>query len=204
MTHTASQFARIVQAPRHLRQPSGKEKCLVIPGTPTQADTPSFEANTRDLDDIRKPTAAATHKSDCGSETFERLFVYGTLMPDGYNFNRIEEFVLGSRPGRIHGSLVDLGSFPALLSGDGVVEGVLLDVRPAALEITDRIEVFRQDKGSSLYIREFVTVVFADGTSTVAWTYLFADPNRIADRPRLVVAHENGTPVHAWRSAHVL
>jgi gamma-glutamylcyclotransferase (GGCT)/AIG2-like uncharacterized protein YtfP len=58
------------------------------------------------------------------------LFVYGTLMPGHGNHRRIERFVLRARPGRITGILVDLGAFPALVPGDGLVEGVLLEIDP--------------------------------------------------------------------------
>ena len=72
---------------------------------------------------------------DCPDQV-TRLFVYGTLMPGHCNHHRIERFVHRARLGRIPGILVDLGAFPALVPGDGIVEGVVLDIDTVALAIT--------------------------------------------------------------------
>jgi gamma-glutamylcyclotransferase (GGCT)/AIG2-like uncharacterized protein YtfP len=87
-----------------------------------------------------------------------RLFVYGTLMPGHGNHRRIERFVLRARPGRITGILVDLGAFPALVPGDGLVEGVLLEIDPSALSITDQIEGYAPNRSDCLYVRKQVTL----------------------------------------------
>ena len=69
------------------------------------------------------------------------LFVYGTLMPGHGNHRRIERFVPSVfAPDESPASLVDLGAFPALIPGDGLVEGVVLDIDDSALAITDQIE----------------------------------------------------------------
>jgi gamma-glutamylcyclotransferase (GGCT)/AIG2-like uncharacterized protein YtfP len=114
-----------------------------------------------------------------------RLFVYGTLMPGHGNHRRIERFVLRARPGRITGILVDLGAFPALVPGDGLVEGVLLEIVPSALSITDQIEGYAPNRSDCLYVRKAGHVTLDDETQVTAWTYEFADPQRIRDHPRL-------------------
>jgi gamma-glutamylcyclotransferase (GGCT)/AIG2-like uncharacterized protein YtfP len=114
-----------------------------------------------------------------------RLFVYGTLMPGHGNHRRIERFVLRARPGRITGILVDLGAFPALVPGDGLVEGVLLEIDPSALSITDQIEGYAPNRSDCLYVRKAGHVTLDDETQVTAWTYEFADPQRILDHPRL-------------------
>jgi gamma-glutamylcyclotransferase (GGCT)/AIG2-like uncharacterized protein YtfP len=98
------------------------------------------------------------------------LFVYGTLMPGHGNHRRIERFVLRGRPGRITGILVDLGAFPALVPGDGLVEGVLLEIVPSALSITDQIEGYAPNRSDCLYVRKQVTVTLDDVTQVTAWT----------------------------------
>lgn len=128
------------------------------------------------------------------------LFVYGTLMPDLPNFRQIEDLVIDYQPGTTDGVLVDLGAFPALVPGDGVVRGVVLDVDRRALEITDRIEGYHPDRDHCLYLRREVTVVLKTGESVPAWTYFFADPDRIADHPRLVVDETDGIATFAWES----
>jgi hypothetical protein len=68
-------------------------------------------------------------------EQATRLFVYGTLRPGQLNFTRIDKFVVSCEPATIVGQLVDLGAFPALVKGDGIVEGDLLTLKPTALRI---------------------------------------------------------------------
>lgn len=131
----------------------------------------------------------------------ERLFVYGTLQPGFGNHRRIGRFVRASQAACVtEFELVDLGAYPAMVPGQGAVRGVLLDVEPAALEIADRIEGYAADRAVCLYLRQRVTVHLADGRSVEAWTYVFADPDRLARHPRLVVGEQDGRPLHAWPS----
>jgi gamma-glutamylcyclotransferase (GGCT)/AIG2-like uncharacterized protein YtfP len=128
-----------------------------------------------------------------------RLFVYGTLMPGHGNHRQIERFVLRARPGRITGILVDLGAFPALVPGDGLVEGVLLEIDPSALSITDQIEGYAPNRSDCLYLRKTVRVTLDNETQVKAWTYEFADPQRILDHPRTASASDQRREVvFAW------
>lgn len=128
----------------------------------------------------------------------EGLFVYGTLQPGEVLHNQIEGFVCRARTGVIAGILVDLGAFPALIEGPGLVRGVLLDVDAAAFAVTDRIEGFSPDRRRCLYHRIETVVHLDDGESLPAWTYRYANPSALADRPRLVVGEIDGQPLHAW------
>ena len=132
------------------------------------------------------------------SEITTNVFVYGTLMPGGSNYAQIEQHVIDCSPGTIDGVLVDLGAFPALLPGEGQVKGVVLRVHPIALEITDWIEGYHQDRERCLYFREKRMVQVDDGQEREAWTYFFANPASIVDYPRLVVDDCDGKPVFAW------
>jgi len=127
------------------------------------------------------------------------LFVYGTLMPRELNFRQIECFVIDHNAGTVEGVLVDLGAYPALLEGDGVVKGVVLNVDADALEITDRIEGYHPDRDRCLYVREEVVVQIESKEEITAWTYLFANPDAITDYPQLIVDEIDGTPVFAWQ-----
>lgn len=124
-----------------------------------------------------------------------RLFVYGSLKPREWNYRLIEEYVHQAVPGTVSGRLVDLGSFPALVPGRGIVQGVMLEVDEAALVITDRLEGVPH-----LYRRQEVSVTFTNGGQHTAWTYEYADHIRIADRPLLLVDHIKDVPVYAWRN----
>jgi gamma-glutamylcyclotransferase (GGCT)/AIG2-like uncharacterized protein YtfP len=127
-----------------------------------------------------------------------RLFVYGTLRPGQFNFIRIERFVVACEPATIEGELVDLGAFPALVKGDGIVEGDMLTLQPTALRITDRIESYRPKDRRGLYLRRAIAVTLAEGSKVRAWTYFFGWPERLADYPRALVGHRDGRPVLAW------
>ena len=121
-------------------------------------------------------------------------------MPGESNYRQIEDFVIDYKPGAIDGVLVDLGAYPALVPGEGIVKGFMLRVKQEALEITDRIEGYHADRDRCLYLREEVAVRFEGGQEAVAWTYLFANPSSIADCPPLVVGESDGMPIFAWRS----
>ena len=127
-----------------------------------------------------------------------KLFVYGSLKPGFSNYALIERFVHDARSGRIRGILADLGSFPALIPGDGLVEGVVLELDQAALAITDRIEGYAPKRDTCLYWRKQVVLELDDGGQVTAWVYEFAEPQRISGHPRLVAREIGGIPVHAW------
>ncbi len=133
------------------------------------------------------------------SEIETNLFVYGTLMPGEPNYRQIEDLVIDHKPGTIDGVLVDLGAFPALVPGEGIVKGVLLRMKREALKITDRIEGYHADRDRRLYVREGMVVQFEDGQEVVAWTYLFANSADVTDRPRLIVGESDGIPIFVWR-----
>jgi len=126
------------------------------------------------------------------------LFVYGTLMPGQGNHRRIECFVHRARPGRIHGVLVDLGAFPALIPGEGLVKGILLDIDLSALGITDQIEGYAPNRSDCLYIRKQIIVTLDDETRVKAWTYEFAAPQRILDHPRMPMQIIDDVVAYAW------
>lgn len=128
-----------------------------------------------------------------------RLFVYGTLLPGCSNYWQIERRVRDARPGKVNGVLIDLGAFPALIPGDGLVEGMVFDVDRVALRIADRIEGYRPSGGDWLYLRKKVVVNLDSGSQEPAWAYFFADVDRISHLPKLAVRQVAGTPVHSWR-----
>ena len=130
-----------------------------------------------------------------------RLFVYGTLIPGESNYRLIERHVRSARPGHIEGVLIDLGAFPALVAGDGIVRGVVLELDSEATAITDRLEGFHPGDDHSLYLRKEVMAQIDDGEQVTAWTYEFSDASNIEDRPRLVVSCQNSAFVYSWRTS---
>lgn len=132
------------------------------------------------------------------TDQVERLFVYGTLKPGYGNHARIADHVRSARPGTIQGILVDLGAFPALLHGKGIVRGVLLVVDAEALAIADFIEGYHPDQERSLYVRKKVEVDLDDGDKVDAWTYFYARSEQVQDLPRLHVGDDDGLSVYSW------
>lgn len=129
-----------------------------------------------------------------------KLFVYGTLRPGRSNHQRIARHVLRSQPGSVRGVLLDLGAYPALVPGDGIVRGDLLLIDESGLLFCDAIEGYApgRDRSRCLFVRTMTSVQLEDGDEDKAWVFEFADPERVADRPPLVVGDDDGVPVYAW------
>ena len=100
--------------------------------------------------------------------------VYGTLRPpqaatateDSRYFPAIAEHILTQRPASFVGAdLYDLGAYPAAVPGEGTLHGDLLQIEPAALSITDRIE------GHPTFFRRTRVTVQAGDDYVDAWVY---------------------------------
>jgi len=75
---------------------------------------------------------------------------------------------------------------------------MLLELDDKAMAITDRLEGFHPGDDHSLYLRKEVSVQLDDGQEVQAWTYEYANPSTIAERPRLVLDATLGKSVFAW------
>jgi gamma-glutamylcyclotransferase (GGCT)/AIG2-like uncharacterized protein YtfP len=129
------------------------------------------------------------------SDGLIRLFVYGTLRINRANYAAIARYVVDIEPATVRGILLDMGSFPAMVPGTGIVEGELLTVQPEVLRITDRIE----GVAHGFYQRRRVKARRQHGSVVWAWAYFYANPTKIADYPRLIIDYQNSVPVFAWR-----
>jgi gamma-glutamylcyclotransferase (GGCT)/AIG2-like uncharacterized protein YtfP len=117
----------------------------------------------------------------------EHLFVYGTLRPprpdtpadDVRYYPQIAAAIRHHTPATLTGAtLYDMGPYPALVPGEGVVRGDLLQLDAATLAVADRIEGH-----PAYYRRGAVTVQTADGEMT-AWVY-WAPPGLTTGKPRI-------------------
>jgi gamma-glutamylcyclotransferase (GGCT)/AIG2-like uncharacterized protein YtfP len=96
------------------------------------------------------------------------LFVYGTLKRGESRHWILHDFPFLGRARAEGFVLYDLGPFPAMVLGDGVVYGEVYEVSDEALKALDFVE------GSPfLYRRELIDVVFEDGVSLKAWAYVY-------------------------------
>lgn len=104
-----------------------------------------------------------------------RLFVYGTLLP-GLCLHHAMQGSTSLGRGRIEGLLYNLGSYPAVIPGSGIVWGEVFEVNPEVLVALDAIEAFYPDAPAdkSEYIREEITVHMGEPTiESTAFFYRF-------------------------------
>jgi gamma-glutamylcyclotransferase (GGCT)/AIG2-like uncharacterized protein YtfP len=102
------------------------------------------------------------------------LFVYGTLRPSfGGESSTLVRHITTEGPATARGLLYDLGSYPGMIHGDGIVHGDVLRIANRAdLEALDRYE--ECDGPWPLFQRERIEVLRGEGTPTLAWAYLYA------------------------------
>ena len=104
------------------------------------------------------------------------LFIYGTLMPG----LRLEGQMQGARfvgAAQVPGRLVDVGRYPGLLVGDGLVTGEVYEVDAAHLARLDAVEdMVPGDRFASQYWREGVTVASGPLQGQPVQTYVYNRP----------------------------
>ena len=114
-----------------------------------------------------------------GPDVPDRLFAYGTLMA-GFVRHRLLGPAALEAPGRVRGSLLDLGGYPGVVLDDGGwVQGELYRVPDLAARLArlDRAEGYDPaDQAGSLYLRRRGVVHVADGPPRDAWLYVYNGP----------------------------
>jgi gamma-glutamylcyclotransferase (GGCT)/AIG2-like uncharacterized protein YtfP len=127
------------------------------------------------------------------------IFVYGTLQQGEVRSNRWPHAPEKIEPATIRGQIRDLGPYPALIDGDGIVSGELWTIGAGkfdeTIRVLDEIEGYGNED-ADLYVRKVVDCVTADGERKRAYTYYFANPSAIRNSP-LVPANSDG--VSHWR-----
>lgn len=113
------------------------------------------------------------------------IFVYGTLRrpvggsPGDTKFHsRISHSIITAQAATLDGAILyDLGTFPGVLRGAGVVVGEVFEIDDHALSEADVIEGH-----PSFYERNLETVTMSNGSVLDAWVY-WAPAALIGDRP---------------------
>jgi gamma-glutamylcyclotransferase (GGCT)/AIG2-like uncharacterized protein YtfP len=101
------------------------------------------------------------------------LFVYGTLLPGLCRYDAMQGAVWCGAA-HIHAQLYDLGPYPAVLAGEGLVWGELAEVDDALLHRLDAMEEYHvDDPAQSEYRRERCIAWLGDGLSCEAWVYVY-------------------------------
>jgi gamma-glutamylcyclotransferase (GGCT)/AIG2-like uncharacterized protein YtfP len=74
----------------------------------------------------------------------DKVFVYGTLRRGFDNYNLIEKDVKSVTAAKMRGILYDLGDYPAMIAGEGVVVGEILEFTDPvrAFHVMDLLEEF--------------------------------------------------------------
>lgn len=101
------------------------------------------------------------------------IFVYGTLMPGFPNYNvYLKGSVEKELPATIKGKMYDIGSFPAVVGGDNIIQGYLIYIKDNVEEILKSLDELE----SCLYTRSIAEVFLENGQSAFAWVYIWALP----------------------------
>lgn len=114
-----------------------------------------------------------------------RIFVYGSLKPDEYNYFVCADRVIFSTPAIAYGSLYHLPfGYPAMTEGSNRIQGYLLTFDdPEMLTLLDEFETHEPEllipfapTQNCDYTRHSVEVFDLDGRSLgKAWTYLMTE-----------------------------
>jgi len=105
------------------------------------------------------------------------LFAYGTLIP-GCEPAHMRPICSRLEPvgeATVRGLLYDLGAFPGVIKGDGIVRGVVLRVPPDAWPNMDAYEGCPIPGGNEgLFRRVMTRATLTDGRELDCWLYVYA------------------------------
>jgi len=98
-------------------------------------------------------------------------------------------------PAVIRATLIDLGDYPGVIAGDGLVRGELRELRPEdmqqTLRVLDEVEGYG-GHGDDLFVRRIVHCTLEDGRQHTAWAYFY---NRFDELP---APSPRGTRAAEW------
>lgn len=119
-----------------------------------------------------------------------KFFIYGSMSEGLVHFQKIEDFITGSVPAKIRGSVYRLKvGYPVVLeTGADLVPGQLMGLKASELLINllDEFHAFdRQNESRSLFFRREIEVFLDDGTKVLAWTYLL-NPEKLPQNASLI------------------
>ncbi len=103
-----------------------------------------------------------------------RLFVYGTLCR-GLSRNNLLSQAKFIDLAYCEGGLIDVGSYPGLVRGEGYVVGEVYEIDSDTLSRLDMVEGFYEDDiKHSLFTRKMASICsFRDNSTTTTWLYYF-------------------------------
>jgi gamma-glutamylcyclotransferase (GGCT)/AIG2-like uncharacterized protein YtfP len=122
------------------------------------------------------------------------IFVYGTLKRGQCREPLWPHRPLEIREATLRAALYDLGPYPAIGPGDDLIAGELWFLRADHIEKTlrvlDRVEGFNQAGKTNWYERQIVECRDAHGEVHRAYTYFFADEEKLNGAQRVLVGED--------------
>ncbi len=112
----------------------------------------------------------------------EKIFVYGSLLKDFWNHDKVlKNRVRSIQKGTIKGELYHLpAGYPAITSGSNLIHGEICTLTHSKhLKSIDLLEGYTGDAKIDLYTREKRTVTLEDGSVTKCWVYIYMDENYV-------------------------
>lgn len=114
-----------------------------------------------------------------------KIFVYGTLKQGECRASSWPRIPLQIEPATTAGLIYDLGAYPAMIPGAGIVLGEAWTIEPsglaATLKVLDQIEGYA-DEPDDLYVRRTITCTLLSGATVEAQTYFYARTNWLSTR----------------------
>lgn len=124
-----------------------------------------------------------------------RLFVYGTLKQAQAHGDLLQSLALRVDPATTRGQLLDLGLFPGLVRGEGVVHGELMTFPvmhlATVLAVVDHLEGFVEgDPAASLFLREQIVAETEQGdlVDAIAYFYNQSHPDALPQEETVLLA----------------
>lgn len=117
-----------------------------------------------------------------------KVFVYGTLKKGECRARVLEPHAVRWEPAALLGfNIFDLGAFPCIAEGSGQVFGELVECNNPieVIKRLDAIEGYHPGRpvDACLYVRRKVdAILLGSGRREQAFTYVWADQNRLLDR----------------------
>lgn len=124
-----------------------------------------------------------------GETTMEKVFVYGSLRTDFWNYDKVlKNRVRHVQEGSIEGALYHLpAGYPAVIDGKDRVYGEVFTLsKDNVIKSLDVLEGYTGEGENNLYERKKCKVRLADGTEEMCWVYLYADKSEARKSGRLV------------------
>ena len=136
---------------------------------------------------------------DCTSgNEIHHFFVYGTLMRGQCREKCWPHAPVCVEPALIRATLYDLGDYPAIAEGPGLVRGEVWELHrehmAETFRVLDEIEGFAQQE-DDLFLRRMVDCKLGDGRELQAWAYYYARPAKLSEKDRIA---DGPTGASSW------